>query len=141
MNIHSSARFTPAGRALLVRRFNQLNWTVAEAAEAAGVSTRTALEWLHRFNEEGPAGLLKAVDEDVPDPAAVGAAGGSFSRGSGASGWTPRYSWQMASRRCHFGGAAPRIRPARASASSSLGRHFSDTSRTTRSHSSSSPDA
>lgn len=58
MNIHPSARFTPAGRALLVRRVTQESWTVGEAAEAAGVSPRTAYKWLWRFEQEGPEGLL-----------------------------------------------------------------------------------
>lgn len=58
MNVHSSARFTRAGRALLVQRITQEHWSVAEAAEAAGVSPRTAYKWLHRFEAEGPAGLL-----------------------------------------------------------------------------------
>jgi transposase InsO family protein len=58
MNIHSSARFTPVGRALLVRRVTQDGWPVGEAAEAAGVSPRTAYKWLSRFEVEGPAGLL-----------------------------------------------------------------------------------
>jgi len=58
MNVHSSARFTRAGRALLVQRITLEHWSVAEAAEAAGVSPRTAYKWLHRFEAEGPAGLL-----------------------------------------------------------------------------------
>lgn len=58
MNIHSSARITRAGRALLVRRVALEQWTVAEAAEAAGVSVRTAYKWLARYDEEGPDGLL-----------------------------------------------------------------------------------
>jgi transposase len=58
MNIHSCARFTPAGRALLVRRVTQEGWTAVEAAEAAGVSPRAAHKWLGRFEEEGPEGLL-----------------------------------------------------------------------------------
>jgi hypothetical protein len=40
MNVHMNARLTPAGRALLARRVSQ-GWT-AKAAEAAGVSVRTA---------------------------------------------------------------------------------------------------
>jgi transposase InsO family protein len=71
MNIHPCARFTPAGRALLVRRFNQLNWTVAEAAEAAGVSPRTAYKWLQRFEEEGPAGLLDHSSRPKSSPTQV----------------------------------------------------------------------
>ena len=48
MNILSTSRFTPAGRALLVRRVTQEHWSVAEAAETAGVSPRTASKWLYR---------------------------------------------------------------------------------------------
>ena len=40
MNIHPSARFTRAGRALLVERVTQEHWSVVEAAEAAGVGPR-----------------------------------------------------------------------------------------------------
>jgi len=58
MNIRRSARFTPAGRALLVRRVIQEGWTAAGAAEAAVVSPRTAYEWLWRLDEEGPERLL-----------------------------------------------------------------------------------
>lgn len=57
MNIHSSARTSPAGRGLLVRRVTELDWTVREAADAAGVSPRTAYKWLTRFEDEGEAGL------------------------------------------------------------------------------------
>lgn len=58
MNIHSSARMTASGRALLVRRVREEGWTAAEAAEAFEISVRTAHKWLRRFDEEGPAGLL-----------------------------------------------------------------------------------
>lgn len=46
MNVHSSARSTRAGRALLVHRVNEEHWSVAEAADAAGVSPRTVYNWL-----------------------------------------------------------------------------------------------
>jgi len=71
MNIHSSARFTPAGRALLVRRVTQEHWSVAEAAAAAGVSPRTGYKWLHRFEEEGPAGLLDRTSRPRRSPTQV----------------------------------------------------------------------
>jgi transposase InsO family protein len=71
MNIHSSARFTPAGRALLVRRVTQESWSVAEAAEAAGVSPRTAYKWLSRFEEEGPVGLLDRTSRPKRSPTKV----------------------------------------------------------------------
>jgi transposase-like protein len=54
MNVHSPARFTPAGRALLVRRVTQDCWSVADAAEAAGVSPSTAHKWLSRLEDEWP---------------------------------------------------------------------------------------
>ena len=57
MNLHKHARLTPRGRALLVRRI-QHGLRVEEAAQAAGVSVRTAYKWLRRFREEGEAGLM-----------------------------------------------------------------------------------
>jgi transposase InsO family protein len=71
MNIHSSARFTRAGRALLVRRITLEHWSVAEAAEAAGVSPRTAYKWLDRFEAEGPAGLLDRSSKPKRTPTKV----------------------------------------------------------------------
>jgi transposase InsO family protein len=57
MNLHKHARLTPRGRALLVRRIHH-GLRVEEAAQAAGVSVRTAYKWLRRFREEGEAGLM-----------------------------------------------------------------------------------
>ena len=57
MRLHRNARLTPAGRLLLCQRVRQEAWTVAEAAEAAGCSERTAYKWLARFRDEGPDGL------------------------------------------------------------------------------------
>ena len=57
MNLHSRARTCPASRALLVRRVERQHWTIAAAAEAAGVSRKTARKWLNRFRTEGAAGL------------------------------------------------------------------------------------
>lgn len=71
MNIHPSARFTPAGRALLVRRVTQESWTVDEAAEAAGVSARTAYKWLSRFEVEGPEGLLDRSSRPRSSPTQI----------------------------------------------------------------------
>ena len=71
MNVHSSARFTRAGRALLVERITQEHWSVAEAAEAAGVSPRTAYKWLSRFEEEGPAGLLDRTSRPKRSPTQI----------------------------------------------------------------------
>jgi len=57
MNSHKHARLTSKGRALLVSRVLDERWTVAAAAEAAGVSCRTGYKWLARFKAEGLAGL------------------------------------------------------------------------------------
>lgn len=47
MNVHKNARLTPSGRALLAKRI-EAGWTTRSAAEAAGVSVRTARKWLSR---------------------------------------------------------------------------------------------
>jgi transposase InsO family protein len=57
MNVHSRARTCPASRALLVQRIREECWAPAEAAEASGVSVRTAYKWLARYRDEGLAGL------------------------------------------------------------------------------------
>lgn len=57
MNIHGCARLCFASRVLLVRRILREKWTVVEAAEAAGVSRRTAYKWLRRYRDEGMPGL------------------------------------------------------------------------------------
>jgi len=71
MNIHSSARSTRAGRALLIERVTIEHWTVAEAAEAAGVSPRTVYKWLARFESEGIEGLLDRSSKPKRSPNAV----------------------------------------------------------------------
>ena len=58
MNLHNHARLTPRGRALLVGRVLDEGLRVEEAAQAAGVSVRTAYKWLARFLYECTAGLL-----------------------------------------------------------------------------------
>jgi transposase InsO family protein len=57
MKLHANARTCPNSRRLLVERV-ELGWSVVEAAEAAGITDRTARRWLKRWREEGPAGLL-----------------------------------------------------------------------------------
>ena len=57
MNNHKNARLTPHGRALLVSRVVEEGLRPAEAAQAMGVSRRTAYKWLRRYREEGLAGL------------------------------------------------------------------------------------
>lgn len=57
MNIHSSAKTCPFSRGILVRRVRRMGWTVKQAAQAAGISVRTAYKWLARFRKEGRSGL------------------------------------------------------------------------------------
>ena len=52
MNVHKNARLTPAGRELLAHRVSQ-GWTAKAAAEAAGVSVRTARKWIDRHRRGG----------------------------------------------------------------------------------------
>src|SRR3954453_7632952 len=56
MNLHANARTCPKSRQLLVERIGA-GWSVMEAAEAAGITDRTARRWLKRWREEGPRGL------------------------------------------------------------------------------------
>ena len=53
MNAHKNARTTPFGRAVMVRRVLEDGWTVAAAAGAFAVSTRTVREWLARVRSDG----------------------------------------------------------------------------------------
>ncbi len=57
MKLHSNARTCPNSRRLLVERIESESWSVMAAAEAAGVSERTAYRWLSRWRKEGLAGL------------------------------------------------------------------------------------
>ncbi len=57
MSLHKHARLTPRGRVLLIERIHQ-GLRVEEAAQAAGISVRTAYKWLKRFRGEGESGLL-----------------------------------------------------------------------------------
>jgi transposase InsO family protein len=54
MQLHGNARLTPFQRALLCSRVRDDAWTVAEAAEAAGCSERTAYRWLARHDAGEP---------------------------------------------------------------------------------------
>lgn len=58
MRCHANARLTPIARQLLVNRVVIDGWPVQSAADAAGVSERTARKWLARWRAEGAAGLV-----------------------------------------------------------------------------------
>ena len=57
MKLHPNAKTTPYARALLIERIRRLRWSVDDAAQAAGISKRTAYRWLARERREGPSGL------------------------------------------------------------------------------------
>jgi transposase InsO family protein len=57
MNIHKNARLTPCGRVLMMERIES-GWSVRRAAQASGVSERTAYRWLGRWR----AGERRLVD-------------------------------------------------------------------------------
>jgi transposase InsO family protein len=57
MQLHANARTCPKSRALIARRVLEEGWSLAAAAEAAGVSERTAAKWVRRFRLEGSAGV------------------------------------------------------------------------------------
>jgi len=58
MKLHANAKLGPKGRLVICRRVIEQGWSLAEAAEAAGVSERTAGKWTRRYRAEGEAGLL-----------------------------------------------------------------------------------
>jgi len=48
MKLHANAKLGPKGRLVICRRVIEQGWSLAEAAEAAGVSERTAGKWTRR---------------------------------------------------------------------------------------------
>jgi transposase InsO family protein len=58
MKLHANAKTCPNSRRLLVARIEAEGWSVTAAAEAAGVSERTARKWLARYRSKGERGLL-----------------------------------------------------------------------------------
>ena len=58
MKVHANAPLGPKGRLVMVARVLEHGWSLAAAAEAAGVSERTCSKWVGRYRAEGEAGLL-----------------------------------------------------------------------------------
>ncbi len=58
MRLHGNARLSVKGRQLLIDRVEDAGWSLSAAAEAAGISDRTAHKWLGRWRAEGLAGLF-----------------------------------------------------------------------------------
>jgi DNA-directed RNA polymerase specialized sigma24 family protein len=51
MKLHANHRTCPSSRRLICRRVLEQRWTLAQAAEAAGCSERTAAKWLQRYRD------------------------------------------------------------------------------------------
>jgi transposase InsO family protein len=58
MNLHANAALSLKGRRELCRGVVERERTLAQAAEAAGVSVRCARKWVGRYRAEGEAGLV-----------------------------------------------------------------------------------
>jgi transposase InsO family protein len=58
MKLHANAKLSPNGRRLLIDRLETDGWDIRQAAEAAGISVRTARKWLARWRAEGELGLV-----------------------------------------------------------------------------------
>lgn len=69
--LHRTAKLTPAGRQLLVRRILVEGWPPATAAEMVGVSRATAYKWLRRYRTEGLAGLEDRSSRPLRRPRAL----------------------------------------------------------------------
>jgi transposase len=57
MKLHGNARLSVKGRELLIERIEVAGWSLSAAAEAAGISERTARKWRDRYRAEGRDGL------------------------------------------------------------------------------------
>jgi transposase InsO family protein len=74
MKLHANARTCPKSRKLLVSRIEEGGWSLMAAAEAAGISERTAAKWRARWRAEGEAGLAdrssapKRIPHRTPSP-------------------------------------------------------------------------
>ena len=58
MKMHANARLSLKGRELLIERVEDAGWSLSAAAEAAGISDRTARKWIARHRAEGRDGLI-----------------------------------------------------------------------------------
>ena len=61
MKMHANARLSLKGRELLIDRVENAGWSLSAAAEAAGISDRTARKWLARYRTEGPRGAAGSL--------------------------------------------------------------------------------
>lgn len=70
MDLHTNAKSCPSSRELLIRRMGS-GWSVRSAAEAAGISERSAYKWLKRYREGGAAALQDRSSRPRRSPRAV----------------------------------------------------------------------
>jgi len=110
MEVHANAPLSPIGRRRVVDRVVVEGWSVAVAAEAAGVSERTVYRWLARFSMPWSAGSCRPAVGAWPDPAQdVGRAGVGDLRAAPASADRSRDRRAVANAALdRFGGAAAR---------------------------------
>jgi transposase InsO family protein len=73
MKLHANARTCPKSRRLIVGRVEEEGWSLAAAAEAAGVSERTAAKWVARWRAAGEAGLVDRSSAPRRRPTRLGA--------------------------------------------------------------------
>lgn len=69
---HRSSKLTPAGRLLVVRRY-QAGWPAARVAEAMGISRATVYKWVRRFQVEGEPGVKDRSSRPRHSPGALSA--------------------------------------------------------------------
>jgi transposase InsO family protein len=73
MKVHANAPLGPKGRLTMVLRVVEEEWSLTEAAAAAGVSERTCRKWVDRYRAEGEGGLLdrssapRSIPHRTPD--------------------------------------------------------------------------
>ena len=70
MDLHTNAKSCPSSRELLTKRVGS-GWTVCRAAEAAGISERSAYKWLGRYREGGLPALQDRSSRPRRSPRAV----------------------------------------------------------------------
>jgi transposase len=73
MKLHANAPLGPKGRLVMCCRVVERGWSLAEAAEAAGVSERTCSKWVGRYRAGGEAGLVDRSSVPHNSPAATAA--------------------------------------------------------------------
>jgi hypothetical protein len=71
VKLHANATSCPRSRLLLCRRVIEGGWTRARAAEAAGLSERSAAKWLARYRAEGAEGLIDRPSTPLTSPTRV----------------------------------------------------------------------